>query len=530
VRVKKRLGLITLALLTVFVAACSNNGNNGDGEGNSSPPANADSNASVGQQEQASFSYVLPTQHANWLKDENWLPIVEERTNTAVEIVDAGDGDKYYSNMDLRIGGGDFQDASIVKLAQAEVYGSQGAFVDLKPVIEEHGPNIKKFMDDNPELTNLVTSSNGAIYGLIAEYPKIPEIIFYRQDMFAKAGVDTIPQTLDEFTDALRKLKAEYGAGGKFYPLTGRDQFMKFTEVFLAKDSVVDNQVRGIYENGKGFDLYSPNFKQQVEWFKTLYDEKLIDPEWVAGTETEETWQTKMLNSQGAVSYDYYTRPVLFMKNGGNTSDPDFSMTAMPYLKDIDGGQSKATPMFPRFHIDRVLVVNAQSADKAASIIKFLDYFYTDEGQELVTYGLEGESFETVDGEKQYTLDYSEQTLMPIGEMKWNFLSNHLTFPKPVDSEAFYKWNDKLVQDYALQLFTDEYVDSPPTLKYTTQQLQDRTNLLAGIKGPLQAGLVDFVTGKRDMSEWDAFLGEMEAAKYKEVVAIDQAAWDAIQR
>jgi putative aldouronate transport system substrate-binding protein len=515
--------MVLVLFMVVVLAACSNstNKNAKDDEPKAPPTESAD------KQEITEFSYGMTTQFANDTKDQKWLPILEERTNTKVNIVEDGNGAQYYSNVDLRIAGTDFPDAALVRLAQAEVYGSQGAFVDLKPIIEEHAPHISKYMKDNPEYANLIESADGGIYGIVAEYPVIAEVIFYREDLFKKAGITTLPRTIDEFTDVLRQLKSHFG--DSVTPFSGRDSFIKFAEVFNVKDRVDNGKVHGVYQNGRGMDIYSPDFLQLVEWYKTLYDEKLIDREWVAGASTEESWESKVLNSQSVISYDYYTRPILFMTRGGVESDPDYKMSVLDYLEDINGKQSKASSYFPKYHSDRVLAVNAKSKDKAVGIVKMVDYLFSEEGQHLVNWGIEGESYEMVNGVEAYTLDYATQTNTPIGEARWAFLQNNYTFPKPVDNKAFYQWNDEYVQGYASKLFTDQYIEANPILKYSTAQLQERTNLLAKVNESVTANLSSFVTGSRPISEWNTFLQEMEKAGYKKIVEIDQAAYDAMQ-
>lgn len=515
-----KVSLLMGIICALLLSACSTSNSDENG-------ANAGGQNNGTDEGVFEFEYTLPTQFANWLRDKNWLPILEERTNTKVEIIDGGDGDQYYSNVDLRVGSRQFTDTGIVRLAQAEIYGIEGAFVDLKPIIDEHGPNIKKFMEEHPDYAELITSANGAIYGIMSEYPIISEVIMYREDMFEKAGISQLPNTIDEFTDVLRQLKAHYGDDANFYPFSGRENFIKFTEVFLANDAIRDGKIHGLYENGRGFDLYSEGFKQWIEWYKDLYDEGLIDPEWIAGAATEESWQTKMINGQGAISYDYYTRPAWFMDNGGPEVDSDFQTNALPYLLDIEGNPSKPSAYFPRWREDRVMVVNADAEDKAVGVVKFIDTLFSDEGQLLVSWGIEGETFETVDGQKQYLLDFSE-TFKPIGTMRWDFVNDQLHFPKPINNEAFYQWNTDLVKGYASELFADDVIQTYPVLKYTPEQLQTRTNLVATVKPQVTSSIVSFINGNRPMTEWDAFLDEMERAGYKEIIDIDQAAYDAM--
>lgn len=520
-RRKKAYNLAFAALLMAVsvLAGCSQNAKTNDAD---------NENGNV-EGSTASFSYLMHDKFINWLHEDKWYPYVEKATGITVEFVPGGSNDdEYYSSVDQKIISKTFPDSGIVSVSQATVYGAQGAFVDLAPYIDKFGPNIKKYIEENPAYKKLITNEKGQIFGLVAEAPRFADFIFYRADQFAKAGITEVPQTIDELTDAMRKLKAYYGKDNKnYYPMIGREGYIRFQSAFNAAANFDDGISKGVYANGKtGTDLYSAGYKQMVEWYKTLYDEGLIDPEWVAGSGTEESWESKMLTGQGSISYDYLTRPSWFMDNGGPLNDPDYNIAILPYLKDLNGKPSVQTTE-TQYNILRAMVVNANSEDKAETIIKFLDYLYSVEGQTLVSWGVEGESYKEEGGKKQYIVDFSEQEATPAGEPRWSFLNDRLTFVKPLDNDAFYSWNTDLVRNAALELFTDENLQTGVQVTYTTEQAKQLADLSAKVNDAVTAGVTQFVTGKRPMSEWDAFLGEMETAGYKKIVALQQEAYNA---
>ena len=350
--------IFVLAVMLVL-SACSKSGSDNASSSNSSGSAVSESASTDGSGEKIQFSYMLAGKYINWLKDLKWYPEALKRMNAEIELVNGGDDDSaYYKGLDTKLMAGDMSDAMIVTLSQAEVYGSQGLFLNLKDLIEKNAPNIKKFIESDPQYKQLITASDGNIYGLPQQYPIITNVPFYRADFFAKAGITSNPKTIQEFTDVLRKLKAAYPAAD-FFPFTGRDGYIKFTEAFLAKDNIDSNgKVNGIYNVGKSYDLKSAGFKELVQWYNTLYTEKLIDPEWILGTQTEESWQTKMLTGKGAVSYDFFTRPSWFMNNGGPQNDPKYDIKVMDALNDSQGNPSKVPMAEQRYSEDRVFVIS----------------------------------------------------------------------------------------------------------------------------------------------------------------------------
>lgn len=472
-----------------------------------------------------SFSYLLPDAFYNWLNDNKWYPALTQAAHAKVDLINGGPRDRYPQQIDLKLTSGGIKDAAIANMSQVLVYGPQGAFVDLKPLIDEHAPHIKKFIADTPDYKGLISAPDGKIYGLVAEYPKICGVTFYRADMFKKAGITSTPRTIEAFTDALRKLKTAYSDVKDYFPYLGREDLLKAQYAFDAQDNIENGQVHGIYQSGGGRDVYSPGFRAMIEWYRTLYTESLIDPEWVAGTATEETWQTKMLTGKGAAATDFFTRPSWFMQNGGPKNDPNFSMSVLPAFQSPDGKQLKV-PASQRFNTDQYLVVSTKSK-RAEDVVKFMDFTFSPKGQTLMHWGVKGKSYEEEGGKKAYTITFEREGNQPLGTPVWNFLQDRLTFPAPVDNAAYYQYMDKLTRSFADNYFSN-YLEVYPVLRYTPQQLKDRSALDAAVTPFIDAQVVKFVTGKRPMSEWNAFLGEAEKNGAKKITAIDQAAYDAM--
>jgi putative aldouronate transport system substrate-binding protein len=161
--------------------------------------------------------------------------------------------------------------------------------------------------------------------------------------------------------------------------------------------------------------------------------------------------------------------------------------------------------------------------------VKFLDHTFTPEGQTVMHYGLKGTSYDEQGAKKSYKVKFEDQGNKPLGTPVWNFLQDRLTFPAPVDNDAYYDWMDELTKSFAKDYFT-KYTEAKPILKYTPEQLKERTELEAAVKPFVEAETVKFVMGKRDLAEWDAFLAEAEQKGAKKITAIDQAALDAMPK
>ncbi len=483
------------------------------------------------------YTMFMRSTYVDWIKELKWYDVAEERTGIHVDYISGPEeAADVYSEVDQRVISGDLPDAVMTKLAQTSVYGPQGVFADLAPYIEKYAPNLQKYIDDNPDYKALVTDTDGHIYGLCKETPIFADLIGYRVDHFKAAGID--PDSIvnvDDFTKALETLKAYYGKDNpNYYPLTGRDTAIRFASWFGAASNISSTESNGIYINGHykdgSIDIMSDGAYKMVETMKKWYDEGLIQPEWVAGTFSEADWEAAMLNGNGSIFYDYYNRAEWFMENGGPDNDPNYQMGVLNFIKDDNGNPQKMTVSM-KYNDECVTAINANcSEDKIKTILTFIDYFYSEEGEILANYGVEGESFKDTNGDKEFIVDYQTEEATPAGEKRWSFLSDRFTVCKPVDNEAFFKWNAPLIAEATGRLFTDENLGTSYVLKFTDDQSKEVTNLLASVYDAQMSGIAQFIDGTRELTpdNWAAFQQEMNDLGLSRIEEIQLAAYQAM--
>lgn len=486
--------------------------------------------------ENGTYSMFMRSTYIDWIKELNWYDEAEKRTGITVDYVYGPEEfTDCYAEVDQRIISGTLPDAVMTKLSQTNVYGPQGVFADLAPYIQKYAPHIQAYIDANPTYKALVTDASGAIYALSKETPIFADFIGYRADHFQKAGIDPATIiTVDDFTNALRTLKAFYGKDNKnYYPLCGRDAAVRFAAWFGAASNISDTESNGIYlghyKDGS-VDIMADGAYKMAQTMKTWYDEGLINPDWVAGTMGEADWEAAMLNGNGSVFYDYYNRAQWFMNNGGPDNDPDYQMGVLNFLKDANGQTMKVTTSL-KYNDEICTAVNAKcTEDKIKAILTFIDYFYSDEGLTLANYGVEGASFATqADGTKKFIVDYSTEESKPAGEKRWSFLSDRLTVCKPVIDAAFFQWNAPLIAEAASRLLVPENLMTSYVIKYSDEQSKELSNLVATVYDAEMAGIVSFVNGDRELNEteWAAFQGEMNSLGLSRIEEIQLAAYQA---
>lgn len=481
-----------------------------------------------------SYTMFIRSQYHDWITELKWYDVAEETTGITVEYVDGPEEiADTYNEVDQRLASGTLPEATMLKLSQAKVYGAQGAFVDLAPYIAEYAPNYQAYIDANPDYAAYVTDGDGAIYALVKESPIFADLIGYRADHFAAAGIDAASvQTVDDFTEALRTLKAYYGAdNANYYPLSGRESALRFAAWFGAASYVDETSSGGVYygyEKDGSFDIKNENAYTWIETMKTWYDEGLINPSWVEGTNSEGDWESQMLEGNASLFYDYYNRAQWFMSNGGPDNDENYDMQVLDFLKDEEGNVMRVTSSL-LYNGDCCIAVNSSCDEETIkTILTFQDFFYSEEGITLANWGVEGESYQVnEDGTKEFIVDYETEESKADGEKKWSFLSDRLTVCKPVDQEAFYSYNTELIAEAANRCIVDENLLERPVVLYTTEQEETLSNLVAAVYASETSALTSFIVGNTELNEdnWNAFIEEMDSLGLSQIEEIQLEAY-----
>src|SRR5690606_11461618 len=163
-------------------------------------------------------------------------------------------------------------DYDILALSPSQFYtlASQGALLPLNDLLNDYGENIKKaILPESWELTTF----DGEIFGIPQknERANIEGGLYVREDILNNMDIK-IPTNLDEFYDALVKIKEETN----LVPLTGGPQIWIptiFSAFGLATDwAEVDGSLVP--------RLLMPETKEYIAFMKKLYDEGLLDKDW----------------------------------------------------------------------------------------------------------------------------------------------------------------------------------------------------------------------------------------------------------
>lgn len=513
-------GILVIAL---GLGAC---GSGGDEEVDTSgKDAGAMADYGVGDQftatEPLAFT-ILYSDHPNYPIKDNWLLWQElsERTNVSLEptVVPMSDYDRKRS---LLVGAGDAP-LIIPKTypGQETAFVSSGAvlavsdYLDLMPNFQA---KVKEWgLEDN---LDTLRQEDGKFYVLpgLHEDPWQDYTIAMRTDMLDELGVAT-PTSWDEVRDALRAMKKAYPNS---YPLSDRYSVGQPVPIPALLSSVaVGYGTSGGWSyqpvqwnaDDATFELTgaTDEYKAMVEYLHTLFAEGLLDPESI--TQDDDAAITKLVTGKSfaisanaqAIVNDYRT-PL-------TQNDPSATIAKIPFPSGPAGNLISATTS-----LENGIMINADAAksENFVAMMQFIDWlWYSDAGEEFAKWGVEGTTF-SKDADGTRTLEPGVEYLtMNQGapeHLQRDFGFSGGVFAYGGTTELLHSMFSQEELDFQALNADKERTELPPPHPLSDAEREQATLLETPLRDAVNQATIQFILGQRDLSEWDAYVAELES-------------------
>ncbi|OCT16279.1 ABC transporter substrate-binding protein [Paenibacillus pectinilyticus] len=379
-------------LMASMLAACGTSTKTNEATG-----AQGTAAASTKPAEKTKFSIGLRTlafghvEKSPNINEDKWVKKLEELTNTDMNIVLVPHKD-YEQKMIQMFATNDIPDVvqGSGSWSGKEMAGSvkAGVFQPLDDLLNKYGQNLLKKIPK--ESWNQVTYQ-GKIYA-IPEFLSNPSrrSVFIRKDLLDKAGLG-VPKTTDEYMAVLRKFKEM----GVEFPYMGRENF-KYSDVFFGSYDVYPYlsmlEQQGDQIVPKFFD--TENMTKALQTYKTMYDDGLMNKEFATTNAT--VWKNAILAGKAGM-WSMNANEVLQWEQQLRATVPTakIDIIASPTGPDGSGGHYLYGPNTRAYFVNK-------SVKDAAGIIKFFDWMMSDEAEKFFTFGIEGDTYKTVDGKIEY--------------------------------------------------------------------------------------------------------------------------------
>ncbi len=409
-----------------------------------------------------------------------------------------------------------------------EEFGCKGALAPLNDYIKQM-PNLQSLLAQDPDALPSITNADGNIYFL----PRLLEPatrywpgLFIREDYLAKVGLE-VPTTTEEYYQALKAIKAEIPECT--LPLTGSIAAIK-TLVWpfgvgsrgigtgITDDAFIEGE---IVKYGPTDDRY----REALKYIAKLYNDGLIDPEW--NTITWDQTRTNMITGVAASSAGSFAG---MLSTFNRLLIADGQGELLTYIAPLEGPEGIRTWQGHHTSIDQSCgMALAMGSENADAVIRMMDFFYSDEGRTLIYWGIEGETYDIVDGKKVFT---EKVTSSPLGTLQYlnNFSANTSFFPTAITTEFYHATLSERAQkgNLAETEIGQQYDIRMPALRYTPEEISEVNTILADLNAYIDEYFAAFITGQLDVSddtEWEKYINSFAGLRLDELMEYYNAAY-----
>lgn len=533
--------LLALVLAVTMLAACGGKNNEGEGgKASSTPPASpsaqpsdkveeTDNSGQYGDTGGIKLPIVDKPTTLTWMlvsdnpvNDKMIVKEIEKRTGIKLDI-QAYSSATYQDKLRMTVASGKLPDIFHgLKRAELNKIGQQSAVVAINDYLDQL-PNFKRlYVDENPWVIKSYGDEKGNIYTwpIYNMSRDVNHGLMVRKDILDKHNIKEWTNT-EEFYQVLKQLKELYPDS---YPMASKTKEYIFRD--LAYGWGIGGTAYPVYydESSKEwkFAATTPEHKDMLDFMKKLYDEGLLDPEFI--TDTPDSWTSKMTSGKSFVTWDWIGRLDLFY-NQISSENPDYNLR---YANPI--GPTGNIRTLPKVDAEWGITV-ANNANKEVAL-KLLDYLTSPSGAALVTLGVEGETFNFDANGKPV---YPELTDVPLVDIK--VLEDRYglwlegMYLAPDRRSVYYNFTEKEQEAQDKMLAGNKFEVLDPVLNFSEDELSAIAELQSSIEKEANAFNANYVLkksfGEKEWNEWIKNAEKLGANKIVEIYNNAQKRYDA---
>ena len=383
------------------------------------------------------------------------------------------------------------------------------------------------------ELLSQISTDQGQIYA----FPAIgdPSVnttsgFIIREDMLKAVGMEK-PETIAEWEAVLTAFKEQLGVEAPYTcnsgSLIGGSTWFAGAFGTTASYYLKDGKVQ--------YGCITDEFKAYIETMARWYKNGLIDQN-AFGNDTK-TMQSNLLNDKAGAIFSSIGGGIGTYTNNAKAnenSNPDFKLAAVQYPVLNKGDEPEFLYRSWDVRPANQAAISTSCEDIEAAIA-YLDFWYSEEGHMLKNFGIEGLTYELVNGEPVYT-DLILKN--PDGLSISQALGRYMRVNKPtvgrIDARYYEQYYQLEEQVQAMYIW-NEYADNAlnvlmPSVTLTSAEAEELAALEGVLTTYVAEELTKFIMGTRDMSEYDAFVETVKGMGIERCIEIKQAAYERYQR
>jgi putative aldouronate transport system substrate-binding protein len=437
---------------------------------------------------------LFKSENPSWPFREDWyiVDLIKRKTNVILDVTVTNPG--YAEKLAVVVASGDIPDImASIGISTGMRYGNEGAFIDVIEH-EKEMPDFAKWRRENAQKLLPFLSGEGKmfVYPLIELGKTEREGYFYRKDIFEKHNIKE-PTDSEEFYQVCKKLKELYP---DTYPFTFRDWDMYRLNLYAPQFGAEFDYYYDEKSDSWKYGAIEEKCKDMVVFLNRLYKDGLLTPDFLSiGTKA---WVDQLSASRAFITFDWLTR-IDFYNVPLRKENPEFTMYYMPPWKGLPNGEQKVGNTT---FLGSGLAVGS-TTDQLDVVKKYMDWTFTDEARELLSWGEEGVTYEMVSGKKKF-MHVSE-----VNELwrEYGIMDNGFCTRFDVDANISLS-SPELAYGLTVGYKWDK---EPRTVVNFLPEEQEIVSITGeAINAHKLEQIAKFIIGERNISEWNEYAKEIE--------------------
>lgn len=404
--------------------------------------------------------------------------------------------------------------------------------IPLNDYIDRLAPDYAAIINDesNPQLYRETRLDDGTIF-LFAQINSEGHRINtsapqYRKDWLDALGVKEVPATIDEWEEVYRLVKVtDLNGNGENdeipFCAAGTPNQWSFSFGVNANNWSVDKN------NQVYYGPISDAAKEYLTYMNRWYKEGLLDKEYIVtdgdALNTKVTGE-KAFSYWGILSANLGTYQAAF-KN----TNPNAKLAGAPFPKAKDGYQYAPLGAYAG-GAGTAITTACEHVEEA---VRWLNFAYTEQGHNLMVFGVEGESYEWVDGfPKLLDIVTNNPDGLAFAQALAKFSCGSMSGAYMKDQRHF----EQAVLTYDEQRQAFEAMQSGnvsnsiflPTIARSTEENERYTEIMGEIQTYVSEMFDKFIMGEVNLDDFDNFVATVEGLGIDEARQLTQDAVDRV--
>lgn len=408
---------------------------------------------------------------------------------------------------------------------------ADGTILRLNELIEDYAPNFSNYLDENPEVKKMITTDEGNIYAfpfLMEDDDKLKVVKgpMIRQDWLDTLGLEK-PETIDEWEEVLTAIRdGDPNGNGE------ADEIPILLQLNDMKSNGAFSSAWGInpwFYNDNGtvkFGAIESEFKGFLTTMSDWYDQGLLDPDF--NITDPQLKDAKMTGERLGSLYAFAGSGIGYYTGLMEDINPDFELVAAghPSLKP---GEKAALGYSNDLFRGNTMAAITGNVENPEEIVKWLDFGYSEEGHMLFNFGIEGETYEMIDGYPTYTDEIMDNPDgLPVTQAMAKYFRAGYSGIMVQDARYIEQYYELDAQREASDIWgsSAEFDMKMPPITMTAEENQEYASIMSDLETYFDEMVVRIIMNEESVDVFDEFVATLQDMGLERAIEIQQQALD----